>query len=601
MANFFIYILISSVMCSLCGLSVLLLNRLAKGVSQRFKCSILTLSVIVPYFGVFAAPFFPKAETVHEKTAVSVESEYREYAVTGYVSEEMSVTPVVEEQQTFPMIFIDIIVIAAWVWCAVAAFMLTYSIARHIRLSLILRKQRQLMSNSGTLRIYTVSMQISPFISGFFKPVIYIPYGTYSSDELELAVAHETAHYKRGDLYRRLLITILNCVNWFNPAYRFVLKKLIQQTEYACDETVINTLGKDSDKRYGYMLLKTAEKGSKNGVLGVGLGSDAENLKRRIEMIMNNNRKTSRNARAVTIGAFVLSAVLCIGGCRAISSVAVVGAGQTENKFQSKYKFEYSNCEVTYGGTDEEFDENEARIKELHEKGYVINCPTFENLSGNVSEDEMKVYAALNDVTLGYANEVAKTYNNFAELGYAVDFLGEEGDILNVSFIGYGYPDGEDGYPVPLDRDYVCSIRDISGDAPPQLTIETGEIIYPNEELKIGRYYLNGDPSTGQYIDITENFGFQYVGFDFFGQHMESEKDRLDSLDEDEREQTIASIREYDESREKKRFYQIQPRFGNIIVKDFPTYQPSLGGEAIDRIDENTLEFDKDHIYIYVG
>ena len=326
MANFFIYILISSVVCSLCGLSVLLLNRLAKGVSQRFKCSILTLAVIVPYIGVFAAPIFPKVATTPELASTVVENEYREDVVSGYVTEQNSETPVIEEKQTFQMISVDIIVIAAWVWCAVAAFMLTYSIARHIRLSLILRKQRQLMSNSGTLRIYTVSMQISPFISGFFKPVIYIPYGTYTSDELELAVAHETAHYKRGDLYRRLLIMILNCVNWFNPAYRFVLKKLIQQTEFACDETVINTLGKDSDKRYGYMLLKTAEKGSKNGVLGVGLGSDAENLKRRIEMIMNNNRKASRNARAVTLCAFISSAVICIGGCGAAMATIVPGS-----------------------------------------------------------------------------------------------------------------------------------------------------------------------------------------------------------------------------------------------------------------------------------
>lgn len=585
MANFFIYILISSVVCSLCGLSVLLLNRLAKGVSQRFKCSILTLAVIVPYIGVFAAPIFLKVATIPEIASTVVENEYREDVVSGYVTEQNPETPVIEEKQAFQMISVDIIVIAAWVWCAVAAFMLTYSIARHIRLSLILRKQRQLMSNSGTLCIYTVSMQISPFISGFFKPVIYIPYGTYTSDELELAVAHETAHYKRGDLYRRLLIMILNCVNWFNPAYRFVLKKLIQQTEFACDETVINTLGKDSDKRYGYMLLKTAEKGSKNGVLGVGLGSDAENLKRRIEMIMNNNRKTSRNARAVALCAFVSSAVICIGGCGAAMNV-MIPPKKTESDG------------IWYN----EYYDDRSQVPQIMLTGrYYLNREIGDDYLEVYDDGTMRIFGG------AYFSKMERDAeeNDYDEA--QLHIIEQKKELLSQCF-PYEYNSVMAVITVkdPDDPDRVwnqwyamlASQYDIVLGGDNDFTYCH---VYPNEEIKVGKYYLNGDPSTGQYIDITEDFGFQYVGFDFFGQHMESEKNWLDSLDEDERGKAIAAIKEDDENREKKRFYQIHPVFGSIIVKDSPTYQPSLGGETIDRIDENTLEFDKDHIYIYVG
>ena len=211
--------------------------------------------------------------------------------------------------------------------------MLVYGIIRHIRLIGILREIRHDNGSSGRLRIYTVSMNISPFLTGFFRPAIYIPVDTYSDEELELVIAHETEHYKRGDLYRRLLIAVLNCVNWFNPVYRYILKKLVQQTEHACDEAVTGKLDGRANKIYGYMILKTAEESGKNEIMSIGLGSDAGNLKRRIEMIMNNNRKMSRNARAVALGAFLLSAILCIGGCGAASSIAVVGAGQTELKF----------------------------------------------------------------------------------------------------------------------------------------------------------------------------------------------------------------------------------------------------------------------------
>lgn len=332
MTNVLLYILVSSLMCSLCGFSVLLLNRLVKGVSQRFRCNILMLALLLPYLGIFAARYIPVPAYEPGDPSASVVSEQAELPSASGQTEISALSSDRKAETTVRYPYVSdtyhtavnnlIPYVAACVWSAEILIMLTLGIMRHIRLTTALRGTRKQIRTVGKLRVYAVNMNVSPFLTGFFRPAIYIPADMYTDEELELVIAHETAHYKRGDLYRRLLITVLNCVNWFNPAYRFVLKKVIQQIEYACDEAVTNGLSADASKSYGYMLLKTAENGIKNEYLTVGLGSDAGNLKRRIEMIINNNKKISHNARTLTLAAFVLSAAMCIGGCGA--SMAVV-------------------------------------------------------------------------------------------------------------------------------------------------------------------------------------------------------------------------------------------------------------------------------------
>lgn len=137
----------------------------------------------------------------------------------------------------------------------------------------------------------------------------------------------------------------------------------------------------------------------------------------------------------------------------------------------------------------------------------------------------------------------------------------------------------------------VSACSSSSGEEYPQL--------YDNKEIKIGNYYLDGDVSK-EYIKITENFGFQYVGFDFYNRDYELNKDYYDSLDETEKAEALESLKNDAERREKPRYYQIARLSGNLVIKDTPEYVEGLYGEGIIVIDENSLEFDKDHIYNYV-
>ncbi len=122
---------------------------------------------------------------------------------------------------------------------------------------------------------------------------------------------------------------------------------------------------------------------------------------------------------------------------------------------------------------------------------------------------------------------------------------------------------------------------------------------YPNEEITLGNYYLDGDTGN-EYIKITEGFGFEYVGFDFYQATYDLNKDYIETLSDDEKQVILDDMRTTADARMGQRYYQIQPIVGLMVLKNTPEYIEGLGGETIEIIDEKTLKFDDDHIYTLV-
>ena len=57
----------------------------------------------------------------------------------------------------------------------------------------------------------------SPMITGIFAPVIIIPKMNQYLDKLEIVLTHELIHYKRKDLWIKIMPLIANVINWLNP------------------------------------------------------------------------------------------------------------------------------------------------------------------------------------------------------------------------------------------------------------------------------------------------------------------------------------------------------------------------------------------------
>ena len=121
----------------------------------------------------------------------------------------------------------------AWVWLAGVAAMLLYSLLTGLRLRLRLRTA--IRQEEGVWRASGIA---SPFLLGFPRPRIYLPWGLEGADE-ESVLAHERAHIRRGDPWWRFLGWTLLCLHWFNPLCWLAFFLMGRDMELSCAEAVL--------------------------------------------------------------------------------------------------------------------------------------------------------------------------------------------------------------------------------------------------------------------------------------------------------------------------------------------------------------------------
>jgi bla regulator protein blaR1 len=100
-----------------------------------------------------------------------------------------------------------------------------------------------------------------PLAFGLFKRYIAVPRDftkTYSPAERELAIAHEMAHHKSGDLFANLAAFIILCLQWFNPVAWMSWSAFRFDQEAACDARVLAGRGAEERAIYGQALARTA-------------------------------------------------------------------------------------------------------------------------------------------------------------------------------------------------------------------------------------------------------------------------------------------------------------------------------------------------------
>lgn len=100
-----------------------------------------------------------------------------------------------------------------------------------------------------------------PLAFGLFKRYIAVPQDftkAYSPAERELAIAHEMAHHKSGDLFANLVAFIILCLQWFNPVAWMSWNAFRFDQEAACDARVLAGKGAEERAIYGQALARTA-------------------------------------------------------------------------------------------------------------------------------------------------------------------------------------------------------------------------------------------------------------------------------------------------------------------------------------------------------
>ena len=142
---------------------------------------------------------------------------------------------------------------------------------------------------------------------GAIAPVILLPAGAdrWPADRIRLVLAHELGHLVRRDWLIQLLAETARAINWFNPLFWIACARLRRESEYACDDLVLD-LG-ISGTSYASHLIDLARSFSLHGRTWLPAPSIARpsTLERRVRAMLNpqvNRRPVSRLRRAALAG-----------------------------------------------------------------------------------------------------------------------------------------------------------------------------------------------------------------------------------------------------------------------------------------------------------
>lgn len=106
------------------------------------------------------------------------------------------------------------------------------------------------ISGKGTL--FVSEFVSSPMMVGFFRPIILLPKQCENlpEEELTLIMRHELAHFRYHDLWKKLVLCLLCCVFWWNPAAYYLRRAATQTQELRADAFACS--GADDVTRLNY-------------------------------------------------------------------------------------------------------------------------------------------------------------------------------------------------------------------------------------------------------------------------------------------------------------------------------------------------------------
>jgi bla regulator protein blaR1 len=215
------------------------------------------------------------------------------------------------------------VLLTLWLGVAIGIFL--------SRFTAFLRDRRAILASGmeigrlGAIRIVRSDEVSSPVAFGIIDRVIAVPAAferLYDERERRLALDHELAHHRSGDLVANVFAFVLLCLQWFNPlawvahaAFRF-------DQEAACDARVLDKARADDRAGYGRAIAKAA---SGRALLFASALDRRNTLHRRLRSMLNNTSAGTRTAGKLMILAGIAVA-LPMTATRAVEYIDVPAA-----------------------------------------------------------------------------------------------------------------------------------------------------------------------------------------------------------------------------------------------------------------------------------
>lgn len=157
---------------------------------------------------------------------------------------------------------------------------------------------------------YRISPEMNtPYTVGFVKPFIVVPAEFPNSRLSEMILRHEYSHLRRRDSIVKLICLLAICLHCFNPLTILTFLLYTRFSENIADEAATEGCSDEERKAYAKALVKLSARTRQVPVVWRNnlLGDKKDAMKRRVELIMNRNKKASKIG---TVAAVLASVIL---------------------------------------------------------------------------------------------------------------------------------------------------------------------------------------------------------------------------------------------------------------------------------------------------
>jgi len=320
MENWVMSFLLSSFIMTAIILIIMLCNKLffrAYPAKQRYIIWILILiGLIVPFRPAIGdglisiqIPGFAQTQSKSTEMQMASESAADTESTQHDTSFEKADNPLAE-------VSVSAVTICIWIWGIITAVMFFYHILSYAKFTRMIRRwgipveegqvlsvfqtvQENLGVSGKRIELKKCDFVNSSMLTGFFHPVILLPDKHFDEDELELIFKHELIHFKRHDLYVKLLIVIATCIHWFNPVVHWMCKVMQIDGESYCDAAVLQNTNIEDRQFYGEVIIgMIGDKSNVKTILSTNFYAGKSNIKKRLDSIMDTKQKKSRFAIA---------------------------------------------------------------------------------------------------------------------------------------------------------------------------------------------------------------------------------------------------------------------------------------------------------------
>jgi TonB family protein len=166
------------------------------------------------------------------------------------------------------------------------------------------------------------------FTWGLTRPKVILPAtaSSWAEDRARIVLRHELAHIRRGDWVAQMAAEVLRAVFWFNPLVWVASVRLRQESEYACDDAVLDGAVDGADYA-GHLLdlARTLYAERRTGLAALAMARPSS-LEGRIRAMLNANvdrKPLTQSFRSFTVIA-LLSLTLPLAALGAQSTFVTV-------------------------------------------------------------------------------------------------------------------------------------------------------------------------------------------------------------------------------------------------------------------------------------